>query len=296
MELLPSPIPRTSGGHTRRASRLASLLVAAAVIPFWPHLAAAQPTSMAGEIAGGASDTTAEAIADDAAVQDEEPQDSPRWAGSTELTLTDASGNQRLTVFTTGFKLRHLRTEIYAFELEVQGRYGSSDGEQVAESYKGGITFDFTPQSRWSPFLHTEAEHDPFRRLDVRMNSGAGARFRVYREPSRGEVDLSVAMMHSYEAFAHESDGTQRNRARWNIRANGSRRVHEGVTLSHRTRYQPIVGETGDYLLTMETGLRVHLSRRIALSVSHEYNRDSTPPEDVHADDRLLKAGVQVDL
>lgn len=226
----------------------------------------------------------------------EQADQAPRWASVTELTLTDASGNNDMTVFTTGFTLRHLRTELYSFELQLQGRYGASDGEQVAENYKGSLTFDFAPGSRWSPFLHTTAEHDPFRRLDVRMNSGAGARYRLYREQNRGEADISVAMMHSYEALRNEGITATTNRARWNVRVNGSRRVHEGVTVSHRTQYQPIVDQLGDYLLTMETGLRVHLNNHVALSVSHEFNRDSMPAADVHPDDRLLKAGVQVQL
>lgn len=222
--------------------------------------------------------------------------DDPRWATITELTLTDASGNQNLTVFTTGFTLKHLRTEHFAFELELQGRYGSSDGEQVAESYKGAITFDFTPNSRWSPFVHTTAEHDPFRRLDIRANTGAGARWRVYRERGRGEADLSVSMMHSYETLANDEGSMSTARARWNVRVNGSRQVRDGVTLSHRTQYQPVADELGDYQLSTVTGLRVHLSRRIALSVSHEYNRDTRPAESVRPDDRLLKAGVQVEI
>lgn len=226
----------------------------------------------------------------------EEAAQAPRWAAVTELTLTDASGNNDMTVFTTGFTLRHLRTELYSFELQLQGRYGASDGEQVAENYKGSLTFDFATGSRWSPFLHTTAEHDPFRHLDLRMNSGAGARYRLYREPNRGEADISVAMMHSYETLQNEGIAATTNRARWNVRVNGSRQLHEGVTVSHRTQYQPIVDQLGDYLLTMETGLRVHLNNHVALSVSHEYNRDSMPVADVHPDDRLLKAGVQVQL
>lgn len=220
----------------------------------------------------------------------------PRWGASTELTLTDASGNQELTLLTTAFTLRHLRSEIFSMELNLQGRYGSSDGEQVAENYKGRLSLDLAPMRRWSPFLYSHAEHDPFRRLALRMSSGAGARYRLYREPNRGEASISLAMLHSYEAISPRESETVTNRARANFGLNGSYRVREGVTFTHRTEFQPIVDQVEDYHLTLESVLRIRVTNHVALTISHEYNRESMPATDIHPDDRLIKAGVQVEL
>lgn len=231
-----------------------------------------------------------------AAAAQEPPPAPDRWKTAAEFTLTDAGGNRDLTVLTTGLSLRHLRTELFAFELKLEARYGSAGDSTVVKNYKGTFTFDIGPRARWSPFLYSRAEHDPLRHLDVRINSGAGAKYRLYREESRGEAAVSLAMLHSYEALIARETPEPTASARWSLLLNGQRQLHEGVTLSHRTQYQPVFDEPGDYLLTLDTALKVLLSSHVALSISHEFNRDTTPAPDVGADDRLLKAGVIVEL
>ncbi|HEY8379160.1 MAG TPA: DUF481 domain-containing protein, partial [Nannocystis sp.] len=60
--------------------------------------------------------------------------------------------------------------------------------------------------------------------------------------------------------------------------------------------YEPVVDDVGDYLFTFDAGLKVLVTQRIALSVTHEYNQDSTPAEGVGEIDRLLKAGIIIEL
>ena len=219
-----------------------------------------------------------------------------RWAAAAELTLTDTSGNQDLTVLTTGFSLRHRLTELFQFELQLQARYGANDHERAAESYRGTLNFDLTPAGTWSPFFFATAEHDPFKRLDVRVNSGAGAKYRIYKEKNGNDASVSLALLHSYEALKDEAAPATTQSARWSLRVKGQTRLREGVTLGHMTQYQPVYDQFGDYLLYLETNLKVLINSHVALSISHELNRDTTPAVGVGADDRLLKAGVIVEI
>jgi putative salt-induced outer membrane protein len=227
-----------------------------------------------------------------------QPQEVDRWQGTAEFTLTDASGNQDLRVLTTAFMVRHRIPDLLGLELRLQARYGSSEGERVAESYRGSLNLDLLPAGRWSPFVHSTAEHDPFRRLDVRINSGAGARYRLYRAGNRGEAAVSLAMLHSYESLmaTTSSPGSQTEFARWSFQLTGRQQFGNGVTVTHSTHYQPVYDELGDYLLNIDTGLKVLLTRRVALSISHEFDRDSTPAAGVQRDDRLFKTGVLFEL
>lgn len=218
-----------------------------------------------------------------------------RWAAAAEFSMTATSGNQDMTVLATGFTLRHLRRELFDFQLKVQARYGSSGGEQVVENYHGTFNFDIGTRNRWSPFVYSTAEHDPFKRLDVRVNSGAGAKYRLYRAEQRGEASLSLAMLHSYEALSTEGT-TPENAARWSLRLNGSQKLRDGVTLSSQALYEPVVNDAGDFLFTLDAGLKVLVTQRIAVSITHEYNQDSTPAEGVGEIDRLLKAGIIIEL
>lgn len=218
-----------------------------------------------------------------------------RWAAAAEFSMTATSGNQEMTVLATGFTLRHLRRELFDFQLKVQARYGSSGGEQVVENYHGTFNFDIGTRNRWSPFIYSTAEHDPFKRLDVRVSSGAGAKYRLYRSEDRGEASLSLAMLHSYEALSTVG-ATPTNAARWSLRLNGNQKLRDGVTLSSQALYEPVLNDTGDFLFSFDTGLKVLLTQRIAVSITHEYNQDSTPAEGVGEIDRLLKAGIIIEL
>lgn len=242
--------------------------------------------------AAAQSGPSADPVADDSAPTEKVD----RWAAAAELSMTAASGNQEMTVVATSFTLRHLRQELFDFQLKLQARYGSSRGEQVVENYQGTFNFDIGPRHRWSPFIYSTAEHDPFKRLDIRVNSGAGAKYRLYRTEDRGEASLSLAMLHSYEALSSGTATPTKNTARWSVRLTGTRKLRDGVTLSSEALYEPVVDDVGDYLLTFDAGLKVLVTQHIALSVTHEYNQDTTPAEGVGEIDRLLKAGIIIEL
>lgn len=241
-----------------------------------------------------AAQETADEQPDPAAKQEPAPKPD-RWRAAAELTLTDSRGNQDVRVFTTAFTLEHRQRELFKLVLKSQARYGRSEGHRVAENYRASLDVDLSPGAPVAPFLHTNAERDPFKRLDLRMNSGAGARFSLYARPDTGNLSVSLGILHSYETTAAAIDGVSQT-ARVNAQVQAMRKLTDDVTFSHQSQYQPVYGTIEDYLLTTNTSLRVLLTRRVALSVSHEYDRDSRPAQDVRRDDRLLKAGVLIEL
>lgn len=229
-----------------------------------------------------------------------------RWDLSAEFSLTDQSGNRVLRLLTGGFKVAHRQRDEYRLDLGIQTRYGRSEGDLVILSHLGSIGFDLSPGSTWSPFLFADAERDQFKRLDVRLSSGAGAKY-TFRlsESGREETSLSLALLHSYERIAplesqdpEEVPGvtTSHHLARWSLRARTSHELRDGVTLRHTTFYQPGWDQLADYLLRSETGIKILLLERLALSVDYEWKRDSRPPPEVAPNDRLLKTGLIIDF
>jgi hypothetical protein len=232
-----------------------------------------------------------------------EPQ---RWKVSAEFSLTDQSGNRSLRLLTGGLNASHLQREDYRLDASVQSRYGRSDGELMALSHQAVLAFDLRPLARWSPFVFTDAERDEFKRLDLRLSSGFGAKHTFVRaREGRQELSLSLALLHSYERIAPQAPdqvqpGTGRvettHRARWSLRARTSQEIREGVTFRHTTFYQPLWDEVADYLLRSDTGLKILLTERLALSVDYQLKRDARPPPGVEPDDRLLKTGLIIDF
>lgn len=234
------------------------------------------------------------------ALQDE-PEEEDRYETILDLAFTTTSGNQEITLLTTDLAFTHLDPSAYRLEAGARARLGRTDGETVAENYRGQVDFAFTPESRWSPFLFAEVEHDPFRRLEIRSNSGSGARYRFW-ESEGGSASISGALLYSYENFTSDPEladspfAPSRQTARVSWRLKGERELTETFTLEHVTFYQPVWDTLDDYLFDTQTTGRVRVSDAIALTMSYTYGRDSTPPPDVGRDDRLFTAGISIEL
>lgn len=240
-----------------------------------------------------------EAEAEQVAADQELPTAPDRWNTVLDLAFTSATGNEQITLFSSEATLTHLIDEDYEFELNGRARYGLSEGEKVAENYRIQINLELNPEAAWSPFFFTTTEHDPLRKLDVRANGGAGGRYKVIAS-ERADLAVSGALLYSYEDYTGVSLNEAFNqfeqdaRLRWRI--NGRSTVREGVRLDHSTHYQPIWNRGGDYLLEVATSARVLVSSSVALSISHSFERDSTPQPEVRKNDQIMQVGITFEL
>jgi hypothetical protein len=222
-----------------------------------------------------------------------------RWKLATEISFTDQSGGRDLRLFTGGVQVSHREKEAFELEGSLQSRYGKSQGDLVARNHFGSLSFDLHPGDVWSPFLFMTAERDPFKRLDMRFAGGAGAKYTPFPREAPGEVSLSLALLYSREDLRPNEDEpvpNDRSLARWSFRVRGGRELDEAVSVQHVTFYQPMVDQMADYLLRSETGAKVLLTERLALSVSYALNRTARPPEGVAPEDRLFRTGLIIDF
>lgn len=223
-----------------------------------------------------------------------------RWDVSAELNFTDQTGNRTLRLLTGGLKFSHLEKSQFRLDGTIQSRYGKSEGEVVARNHRASLAFDFQPESTWSPFLFTEAERDMFKRLELRLSGGAGAKYTLYRpEAGSNEISLSAALLYSREDLAGADtipDPPGTNNARFSVRLRADRELRPGISAHHLTSYQPIWNRMADYLLRTETGAKILLTERLALSVEYEINRTAMPPEGIAPNDRLFKTGFIIDF
>lgn len=238
---------------------------------------------------------TAPAIA-----QESDTTEVDRWMVSAELSYTDQSGNETLRLLTAGLNLSHLQQERYELDVALQSRYGEGEDRVIARNYYGSAAFDFRPEARWSPFLFADAEHDRFKRLDLRFSSGGGAKYTFYRPADEeSKASVSLALLYSYENLSSTPEFPPvdpTHSARWSLRAKGNQLLRPGVTLTHVSFFQPVVDEVADYLLRTETGIKASLTDRLALSVVYQTSRDNRAPPGVAADDRVFKTGVIIDF
>lgn len=220
-----------------------------------------------------------------------------RWGFGLDLALTSSSGNENITVLTTGFKITHLITDDYELELTANYRYGMSAGEVVARNIKSDMKFDFQPEATFSPFLFASAERDPFRKLDLRAHGGAGAKYLLVSSDDT-RVSFSLGALYSYEdrrlAEPTPDLAPFQREGRLSWRFKGRHELNDGIHLENTTYYQPVWNIGADYLFNSDTSVRMVVNKFLALSFGYTYERDSTPLPDVRPDDQLLRAGVSL--
>jgi putative salt-induced outer membrane protein YdiY len=222
------------------------------------------------------------------------------WKIAAEMSFTDQSGNRVLRLLTGGVKVAHRDPDRYELDGRFESRYGKSEGEVVARNQYASLALDLQPNSTWSPFLFSNAERDEFKRLDLRFSGGAGARYTLWDDAAvQNTASVSLALLYSFEdLIATEAQplAPSRSLARWSLRVKGSQSLREGFTVHHTSFYQPVWDEMADYLLRSDTGAKVLLTRRLALSVGYQLSRNNRPPDGVEPDDRLLKTGFIIDF
>lgn len=246
--------------------------------------------------AAAAEAAAAEAAARAAEAEEVAPPD--RWAAQLEFGFNGAQGNTELVTLSTGFSIKRTETDRFELELETGYRYGESEGSVVARNIQSSLSFDLFPAGPWSPFIYVAAERDPFKRLDIRTDGGAGAKYTL-NQGDRGTASLSLALLHTYENFRATEDIPEtpiRSDARWSMRARAKRRMAEGWQVENTTFYKPVYDQLGDYDVDSVTKLNAILNSRLAVTFSYTYRLDSTPPEGVGREDQILTAGLTINL
>lgn len=222
------------------------------------------------------------------------------WTFAAELSYTDQSGNKTLRLLTGGLKFSHREKQSFELDGSLQSRYGQSEGEVVARNYFSSVHFSPYKASRITPSFSIKAERDPFKRLDVRFLGSAGAKVTPYRAGG-GDGEVSLLLMTSYEfqnlkIQADDSSAEFTHVPRWTMEMRGTQKLNKSVSAHVQSSYEPSWGELANYLLRSQTGMKVLLTERLALSVEYQFNRTNQPPEGVAPDDRLFKTGIIIDF
>jgi len=214
------------------------------------------------------------------------------WKVGVDLALSAARGNQSFVILTTGGQLVRREIEHFSLELDGQVRYGRNGGEEIARRAQAGIKFDFLPKGRWSPFVFATGDHDAMRKLQLRLQSGAGAKFTFLSNPTT-TASISVAGLYDREKVREQEPKIL---ARWSWRAKAERTLGNSVKVQHTTLYQPGWGTLHDYLLTTQTGINTKLNQHVALTIAYTYDRDSTPANSAGPDDQALNVGLRFEF
>ncbi len=281
------------------AAGLATFLVAdvalAAPPPETPPLAgtASQDPATSGttELAGQGSFGTA-------ALDDEEAGDALEWDLS--FGALASTGNARSTAITGGstFRLRRGRHQVYATFLGNFGRAAVAGGEPVdtVGNLQGRARYDLFLADRWSLFGMATARHDPFQRLDLRLNLDPGVAFYAInkkKEQLRVEAgyDFQFDVRDPETAIEYEPDGTPtydaqgglihlpRTRITHAARLFGgySNRLSDAIGFSTGLEYLQSLLEPRRWRLNWDTTFSTQLLAKLSLAATFTLRFDNDP-------------------
>ena len=227
-------------------------------------------------------------------------QDAPDlWRSQLEFGYYGSSGNSSFGILRTGGSITRLETDVYEFEVSALVRYGKSDDRVIEDAIRSTVKVDWKPESDFSPFVYVLVSRDRIRKLDLKANSGIGAKWTFFRsaENPGNKASLSLAGVIDYEDFRLEAGSTEeetQRTLRWSGRFKFDHAFASGARFRHITFWQPRISGFGDYIVEMTNSVSTRLTSSLSLAIEQEYLHDEIPPPGAEPDDNKFSVVLRV--
>jgi hypothetical protein len=205
------------------------------------------------------------------------------WDVKAEAAASAFFGNTRQS--TLGTRLTAGRADS-TVEVKTDGEFTYSETERDARrmvvskrSWRTGLTADYRPFARVSPFVLATVESSLEKRIDRRYSGGAGARYSFART-ERTASDLSLAVL-AERSLLPDTAGPriEQTLARYSARFRLDRQFDERLSLAHLTFYRPEVSTPERFTFTSRTSLAYKVTTSLSLQLSFLDNYDSEARE-----------------
>lgn len=230
--------------------------------------------------------------------KDEKKSLTDNWESKLSIGFSTYSGNVNQTdlrsVFGLTRKDEFLESSIYA-----KGVYSNAEDKVLNREYEGGITLDYKPQNKLSPFMVLSAYQNKIKRYDLRLRAMAGAKW-VFIKTETGNYSVSGAFLFDKENYTVykndegvEIDKPDEIKKRISIRPKFKQKIGENVSLSGVLFYVANIEDfSNDYLIDGELSLTSKISEKINLSLSYEYDYDNNAADGIKKTDQAFIASL----
>jgi hypothetical protein len=201
------------------------------------------------------------------------------WDVKAEASANLFFGNTRQSTVATRLSLGRADSTL---ELKTGGEftYGEAETDQrrmfvSKRSWRLGLTADYHPFARLSPFALAGVESSLEKRIDLRYNAGLGGKLAIVRS-ERTASDFSLALLGERELLPDTAGPRiERTLARYAARFRLEHEPSERVTLSHETNYRPEVKALDRFTFTSRSSAAYKLAASLAVQLSFLDNFDS---------------------
>jgi len=201
------------------------------------------------------------------------------WSVKTEIGASVFFGASDQTTITTkvGSVRESARTELEGDFSYLYGESTDDEGNTFVNkrSWSVGSTMNYRGFSRVNPYAFVSALSSLEKKIEVRYQGGAGAKFSAL-DSDVSRLDFAVAILAEETQEKSDENGDAELLARWTGELLFRRSFSEDRTLLEATmEYNPVFDEFDNYTIEAETSLSFRLSEIVSLKLSVEDNYDS---------------------
>lgn len=217
------------------------------------------------------------------------------WKSTIAAEAVVQSGNVNTQLFTLRGDVSHVDS---LFEVGFGGTfaYGEQDEIKSEQLLLGVLTADLWPQDVLSPFVIAAAEYNFQRRIDLRWQAGAGAKW-TFWEDSLNTVSLSPAVL--FDATMYDPDAKLKDvrTGRGSVRLKGKHLLlNSAVVFTHLSFFEPSLSDGEDYRWNTLLVLDIPVSKMVALRTSFSSTFENIVAEGKKKNDSKLLFGLKLSL
>jgi hypothetical protein len=201
------------------------------------------------------------------------------WDIKAEANASLFFGNTRQSTFGTRYSAGRADSTVEVLT-DGQFTYGEAETDEQREyvtkrSWRAGLTADYRPFARVSPFVLGSIESSLEKRIDRRYSAGAGAKLMFVRT-ERTASDFSLALLAERSLLPNPAGPrTDETIARYSARFRLDRKVGDRVTVGHETFYRPEASALDRFTFTSRTSIAFSMAASLAFQASFLDNYDS---------------------
>jgi len=202
------------------------------------------------------------------------------------------------------------KDSIYEFAAFYKAEYGKADTVETNREFSGGISFDYMPESKISPFIVFEALNSIHQGYELRASAILGYKYTIIKKP-KAMYSISAALMYDREKFTPDDEGKTKddmNLMRLSIRPKFNQKFGDNIELKHVTYFKYTIfsspedtitykNHENDWNIISTTTLSNKLTKKLSIDISYEFTYNGKPPKaDIENTDQVIVVSLALKL
>lgn len=230
------------------------------------------------------------------AIVDIAPQEvgeKPGVSGNIAGAYADKSGNTQKKEYEASGRLQYDSNTSYLFFVQAAYERSTSLGVEIErEIYSHARYLYKLNEATLYAELFTQARHNRFKDIDLRLLAGGNLRWRIVNNACFGKLYLGAGAFQERIDYIPLSPEQDLDTLRGNSYIAYTQQFSDQARYSMIGYYQPSLEETSDEYASLLAELQINIYKKLYVNFIYEIDYDSKPPQGVAKQDKTLKTSI----